>query len=72
VKRAGQDSTLARIITIDELDHQIDALRAQEQACEREAQRFEAMIKEIRPQLRALVALKRSLTVRRAQAEGLP
>jgi hypothetical protein len=65
VKRARRDSTLTRIITIDDLDDQIEALRAQEQAWKREAQRFEAMIKEISPQLHALVALKRSLTMRR-------
>ena len=53
-----------QVITIDELNREIDALRAQEQAWKREAQRFEAMIREIRPQLHALVALKRSLTMR--------
>jgi hypothetical protein len=59
-----------QVITIDDLDRQIEALRAQEQAWKHEAQRFDAMIKEIRPQLHALVALKKSLTLRRvAQAE---
>ena len=66
MKRARRDSTLTRIVTIDDLDRQIEALRAQEQAWRREAQRFEAMMEEIRPQLHALVALKRSLTMRRA------
>jgi len=52
-----------QVITIDDLNREIDALRAQEQAWKHEARRFEALIKEIRPQLHALVALKRSLTV---------
>ena len=55
-----------QVITIDDLNREIDALRAQEQAWKHEAQRFEALIKEIRPQLHALVALKRSLTMRGA------
>jgi hypothetical protein len=59
-----------QVITIHDLDREIDALRAQEQAWKREAQRFEAMIKEIRPQLHALVALKKSLTVRRVAQAG--
>ena len=53
-----------QMITVDDLDREIDALRTQEQAWKHEAQRFEALIKEIRPQLHALVALKRSLTMR--------
>lgn len=52
-----------QVITIDDLDREIEALRAQERAWKHEAQRFEALTKEIRPQLHALVALRRSLTV---------
>ena len=63
MKRA-REKPPTEVITIDDLDREIDALRAQEQAWKREAQRFEAMAKEIRPQLYALVALKKSLTVR--------
>jgi hypothetical protein len=60
MKRAREKAPTA-IITIADLDRQIEALRAQEQMWKREARRFDAMVKEVQPQLYALVAVKQSL-----------
>ena len=55
------------VITVADLDAQIDALREQEQSVKRQARDLEKKVKdEIRPELYMLVALKKKLTGKRA------
>jgi hypothetical protein len=51
------------VITMADLDAQIEALRATEQAKKRQARDLEREVKDvIRPELHVLVALKKSMT----------